>query len=246
MTTSSPKRPDDDFRLEGTCACVLDTNVLLELYSIHDLTKLYAAEFEKHGETAEERALVLYRRQRAAYTLGLAIALHERSFTTFQLGGESLRILSDRVPPDEDSLEAIYVQLFLYYVKDYCLANWNPVTDEKIDEGVKGNACDDILLNIARVNRLSLVTNEGSSERGLDDTHGMRGLAKTAGVQVFTPFEYLGTLGVPFPDASIRFADCFRKRQDEYLATRKTSDHANVREHLTFIGKVYQWCFDAT
>lgn len=237
---------DEDFRLDGHCACVLDTNVLLELYSIHDLSKLYAEEFEKHGETAGELARVLYRRKRAAYALGLAIALHERSLATFQLGGESLRILQERVPPGEDSLELAYVELFLYYVKDYCLADWSAVTDEKIDEGAKGNACDDNLLNIARVNRVALITNEGSSQHGIDDTHGIRGRARSAGVPVFTPAEYLGTLGVRFPEASIRFADRFRQRQDDFLAVRQHNDHEAVREHLALIGKVYQWCFDAT
>jgi hypothetical protein len=237
---------DDAYTLDGSCRCVIDTNVLLELYSVHDLTTLYTAEHGRHGDGAEHLASVVYRRRRAAYALALAIALHEKAQTTFQLGGESLRILEKRVPPDSDSLELAYVQLFLYYIKDYCLTDWNSVTDANIDAGAIGDACDDILLNVARVNTLPLITNEGNNVEGVDDSHGLRKRAIDSGVRVYTPREYLAELGVAFPAASMRFAERFHQNQDRYIATREHNDADAVREHLSFIGKVYSWCFDAT
>jgi hypothetical protein len=247
MTSTAPPSTAQAPRALGVaCDCVIDTNVALELYSLHDLTTLYDERHAAHGDKTENLAEVVHRRTRAADTLALAIALHEKRATSFQLVNEVIRILTARVLPRSGTFEAAYTQLFIHYIKDYCLPDWSEISDTQLGLAAKGTDCDTILLEVARDNGIALVTNEGNNVDGVDDSHGLRGRARAAGVRVFTPGEYVATLGVSFPKASVAFAERFKTRQAEYLAKRPIGDHANVQGHLDLISKVYRWCFEAT
>lgn len=232
--------------LAHSCSCVFDTNVVLELYSLHDLTRLYNQKHAVHGETTEDLPEVMHRRERAADTLALAIALHETQAQSFHLVSEALALLEKRVPHDSSTFERAYTGLFIHYIKDYCLADWGHISWEELGVGVTGDDCDELLLDVARANTLPLITNEGNKVGGIDESHGLRGRARALGVRVYTPGEYVATLGVAFPAASQAFANRFKNRQSEYLAKRPHDDHEFVREHLMAIGNIYQWCFNST
>jgi hypothetical protein len=225
------------------CSCVIDTNVILELYSIHDLMRDFEESHAKKGEAAAADPRVRFRRLRMADSLALAIALHEKRETSFQLVTEAIEMLVREVPPDSDGFERSWVQFFLYYTKDFCLADWGEESDSELGAGVKGTARDSILLDVARAKGVPLVTNEGNTQTGIDDTRGLRKRAIAARVAVCTPGEYVARLGVEFPAASMAFAARFRGRQEEYLAGRSDADAA--REHLAKIFDIYAWCFAA-
>lgn len=225
------------------CSCVIDTNVILELYSVHDLMRDFEESHAKKGEAAAEDPKVRFRRLRMADSLALAIALHEKKETSFQLVTEAIEMLMREVPPDSDGFERAWVQFFLYYTKDLCLADWGEESDSELGAGAKGTARDLILLEVARAKGVPLVTNEGNTQAGIDDKRGLRKRAIAARVPVFTPGEYVARLGVEFPAASEAFAERFRGRQEEYLAGRSDADAA--REHLAKISDIYGWCFAA-
>lgn len=235
-----------DLKLDSQCTCVIDTNVLLELYSIHDVSQLYDRLHAAHGDAAEFLPEVSYRRTRAAEALQLAVALHETSATTFVLVNEGIRLLTARVPPAVRTVELIYTQLFVQYVKDYALSNWRIATDEELDLTARREECDDLLLGIAHTNGIPLITNEGNSPSGIDDGRGLRGRGRAQGVAVFTPGEYVRQLQLNMPPAIRAFADRFKGLQETYIPTRGQPDDAqNVRDALDFIGMTYQWCLGA-
>lgn len=161
---------------------VLDTNVLVDVLSCHDLLEAY----DIHD--AESLPLV-YRRARARESLLLCMHLHDTWSDTLSLH-EAVRVLEKCSPPeDKVSFARAFTETFIWFVGDDLLPNWEmhvPTTDG----GEKGNAADRAYLELAKSRGLPLITNEGYTMDGLKDEK-LRGDAKAASVPVFAPREFI-------------------------------------------------------
>ena len=132
--------------------------MLLDLLSIHSLT----SEVESGGPDVE------WRRERARNALLFACYCHDRGVSTLSLG-EASAILRRSVDPEQDRLERMYVELFLYFVKDDLLRGWR-FQHVNGSETLRGNAADDEYLRIAVTERLVLITNEDLTPAGVRTT----------------------------------------------------------------------------
>lgn len=84
---------------ESQFTAVVDTNVLLDVYSCHDVAKTYDDVHSRLGVAAVDERSVVYRRARAQESLWLAIYFNKIGATTFSLHHESVELLTARVPP---------------------------------------------------------------------------------------------------------------------------------------------------
>jgi hypothetical protein len=190
---------------------ILDTNVLIDIFTCGDL----ADEYIRTQDVKTERSA--YRRARGRESLILAMHLHETRAATWSLPDESRRQVLRMAPPDQhDDPKLHFTWVFVNYVKDNALGGWNALLSKEGDEGLKGAECDDYLVHVAALNRVPLITNEGLSHLGFDDDHGIRGKAKAAGVRVYAPGDYWQGRINP-RRASRRFIAAFRRNAFRFI-----------------------------
>lgn len=169
---------------------IVDTNVLLDVYSSHDLIKTYEMTHARVGIKAIDDPTVSYRRIRARESFLLTLYFNKLKATTYSLHSEVLNMMRTRVPPAEggETMESDFTRTFLWYVKDYLLTDWNATCATKPGNEAK-NAADEAYIAQAKESRLPLITNEANGPNGIVDEK-MRKLAKDAGVPVFAPREF--------------------------------------------------------
>ncbi|MBL8940796.1 MAG: hypothetical protein JNM69_39995 [Archangium sp.] len=162
---------------------ILDTNVLVEIYSAADLYR--AAEEHELRDTLTagiDSDELRFRRARVRDSLLLAWYLSESNQTSRSLGDEATRTLTrDANPSELGEFRSQFIQVSIYFVKDYLLARWNPTVESG---DVRGNAADRILVSRAKELGVPVVSHEVHSDRAL------RKAARVEGVQVMTPREY--------------------------------------------------------
>jgi hypothetical protein len=206
-------------------AAVIDTNVLLDIYSIADLEKAYGA--AAGAETDETH----FRRVRARESLVFAWLLHQRAATTISLPFEPSRMLVRDAPPDaRDTLQTQHVQLSIYVVKDYVLDSWDHRSVRGADKNLTGERCDDLLLALAREERAPLVTNEGYSLSGVSSAtpRGLRAKGLRAGVRVLTPRDFWSG-AISDGRACRQFLARFDSETPKYLAGKgHPKEHTNA------------------
>jgi len=201
---------------------------MLEIYSCADLADEYTV-----NEVADSPAAV-YRRARAREALLLAIYLHEAKVATWSLANETLNHMQRVADPKKlDDPKTHFTYVFVNYVKDEVLPGWKAILTSPADEGLKGSACDAYLLRVAQHNGVPLVTNEGYSAKGIDDSHGLRRQGRDAGARVFTPREYWSGKINP-KRAARRFIQAFRKGVPHYLRHKAGN---NVRD----AARIFEW-----
>jgi len=176
---------------KGEPIAVLDTNVVLDLFSWHD----FHDHFGRRVTWASANNVRLddpqsrMRMARAREALLLAIYLHKTRAITFSISeAERLVIRVSQfdakgkpLSDDERGYKEAFVKTFLWFVKERLLVGWQDameVTD------AEGNDADDILLAHAKKKSLPLITNEGFTATGVDRKNRMRRKAKKEGVQI--------------------------------------------------------------
>lgn len=166
--------------MSGAIAAVIDTNVILDLYSLADLLRA-----NEEGTAIKHES----RRSRARDALLLAWSLHAECASTLSLGDEATRRVKALNEPSILSTTGHHMQMSIWFLKERVLRNWD---DRAKHEGdIRGGACDDALLALALENHCPLVTNEGVKTDGsVDDSHGLRSKARSAGAVVFSPREF--------------------------------------------------------
>ncbi len=169
-----------------TVTAIVDTNVILDIYLVNDLFKAYA---KADGDSEEG----LFRRARARESHLLAWYLHEKGALTLSLPNESLKLMIKMADPKAlHTVESQHAQLSIYFVKDYILDRWRGCYVRGSDDNIKGNACDDRLLDLAEQHRAPLITNEGYSVNGIsnDEPGKLRAKAHKRGIKVYTPRQF--------------------------------------------------------
>ena len=199
---------------------VVDTNVLIDIFSCHDLNQLLM----QLGEDGFLDRNAIYRRARARESLLLAIHLHSLGAKTYSVY-EPARLMERIVDPEAvQSLETHFTTHVLHFVRDYILQNWE-IRFPGEEDGQKGNAADAALLMFAKEHNIDLITNEGFTPAGIVDEK-LRLMAKREGVQVFTPREYWE--GKIDPDmVAIKFLEGFSCAAPKYCAQ---AENPNVAE----------------
>ncbi len=150
---------------------VIDSNVLLELYSCHDIARA--------PQDAKQ-----YRIDRARDSLVLAIYLDQVRATTYGLF-EAIEINRQRVPPGpvadagERSYELLFTTMFVWFVKDHVLTRWQPIAARDHDK-LRSNAADRHLEDFAYEHRKPLITREAKLAKR----------ARARGVEVYSPREF--------------------------------------------------------
>jgi hypothetical protein len=169
---------------------VTDTNVLLDVHSCHDLTTAYNDAYARLGKAAVDDLTVVYRRARARESLLLGMHLNRVKATTYSLHFEPVDLLTKRAPPAAGgaTMESDFTNMFLHFVKDYVLPDWNMIMPTQPGTEAKNDA-DKAYIDYAKQHGLPLITNEGYGQNGLVDEK-MRKLAKDAGVAVYAPREF--------------------------------------------------------
>jgi hypothetical protein len=225
---------------ESQFSAVVDTNVVLDVYSCHDVAKRYDEVHSRLGIAAVDEASVVYRRTRARESLLLAIYFNKIGASTFSLHHESVELLTTRVPPAPggQTLESDFTTVFLYFVKDYVLPEWESHMPTEPGDA-SGNDADRLLVEFAKEHALPLITNEGFTQRGVVEEK-MRKRAREAGVSVFSPRQfYLGKIDEA---AEIEaFLSRFRDQVPRYLEARKRElGEDNVAEVLSWVYGYYR------
>ena len=111
---------------------VLDTNVIVDMYSSHDVYNAYA---EMHSGDVEDQKL-RYRRARARESLLLGVYLHRQRLTSFSYW-EPVTIIEQNVDKTQlTQFNTHFTTCFLHFVKNHLLHGWNFATPPEPDEYV--------------------------------------------------------------------------------------------------------------
>lgn len=213
---------------------ILDTNVFVQLYSIHDLS-----EAGSKGNLQDPEFLSRRRRMREA--LLFACLCHRDGLATGSVLNEPLRILLSRVPPEVDTLETYYTTAFIHFVQERVLSAWQVGwLNDYDDTSLVGTRVDDLLLEAARKEGLPLVTDEGNTKDGIRP-EGLRKKAIAAGVDVYTPGEFLALHKLDAARAAAEFFARFDAERPAYFETHPNADEVlaafldDLRRILAFV-----------
>jgi len=199
---------------------VVDTNVLLDIFSCHDISNAYAQFGELTAEQEIDLPPAVYRRARARESLLLAFYFHAQKATTYSLKDEVLAIMQGRVDPSaDDTWHTQHTMQFAHFVTNQLLSGWRLASQPSLGAAaLQGDDADAHLVEYAREHGLPLITNEGFGPTGIR-AEKMRKLATDAGVNVFAPGEFWrGQI-----DESSEIEDFlrrFRKQAPAYAAAR--------------------------
>ena len=165
---------------------VLDTNVLLDVYSCHDLERIY----QDGAHVNDPRAIA--RRARAREALILGMYLSDIGATTYSVATEPIEQMHRHVDQNNGAeFTYHYTMLFTNVVRSELLRGWKDALPPGHDPTMAGNRADDALVDFAAAHNLPLVSSEGLSHTGdIDEKKRVRKRAKGLGVPVFTPREF--------------------------------------------------------
>lgn len=177
---------------------VLDTNVYRELITTADLWR------EIHrGPRLEEE--LIQRLFRAQSSYALLQWLHENEVATVGSGLELIAQLGKDpyCGPDLEgrttlieTLGTSEISLFIHHLEKCCFRGWY-FGQSSHPPGLEGTDVDRWLVELARNERLPLISNEGWRGNGeMNEKKEVRRLAKAAGVSVYTTKEFLIPKGV--------------------------------------------------
>jgi hypothetical protein len=221
----------------GVYAAVVDTNVLLEIFSAHDVLE---ADVEHAWQV--DRPKPLRRRARARDALLLAMCLHRIGARTYSLRGELTALIQARVPPGSIDDRIDYVDVFRGLVRPTALWGWKCRLGPPDD--ARGTDADDALIEFARAHGLPLITNEGIAEDGTRSTDPRKIPRKAllAGVSVLRPGEFFADKIDTRRETSAFLAAMERGARDFVLAHR---DRQAATASLSWIGRYYRKILDA-
>lgn len=231
MTAIAPTTPPTTIEvplLPPGLAAIIDTNVLVDLYSCSDLLHEYESLGQADLAKAMQTPKAIWRRARARESLLLGWHFHTIGAQTFHLVTEQIEILMrpEVAKPGQGSFTGAFATIFINFVKERVLSEWNSGTNENVGKGMNGTRIDNLLLATAKRAGLPLITNEGYSETGVSDIK-LRGKCVAQGVPVFIPRHFwIGKLDAKLEGT--RLLQRFDEMAPPYLAAADT----RLRHHL--------------
>jgi hypothetical protein len=186
---------------------VLDTNVMLEVYTCHDVIDAYGKSIDKFKASPDLHTSlgdldivfdtkVQSRLTRARESLLLALHLHRARATTVILRDEFDEKLHELVPiTPSGSLAQSFTSTVEHLVHKAMLCDWRVVADASPGTQ-RSHEADRDLLRFARAAGVPLISNEGRRPDGTIDWDGRKipARAKAAGVIACSPREFCGAL----------------------------------------------------
>jgi len=174
-------------------SAVLDTNVLLAIYSWHDLLDAMERTLGQDPTANLTHADIQFWAQRARAAFILALFFNERRWATWSPPNELTRTLMSKAPPvgEEHGPKSNFVRLFVYFIKEKLLPDWLAGGDRLSDESIIGNGVDELCLNAATEHSIPLVSWDGHGPNGLDPQKFISREARERGIDLVTPEELL-------------------------------------------------------
>jgi tetratricopeptide (TPR) repeat protein len=192
-TEVDPDRSAPQDRESPVPTVVVDTDVLLEIYSCHDIEDTFNPRFDKIGRAALQDPSVKHRFDRVRESILLAIYLNKTSAVVFIHNSEFIRLLTTRVPPASvsgRSWRTDFTTFVIHFVSDILLPIWSKGPFGTTTPGTEvGGNVDRVLLKVAKEHAIPLITNAGNRPSGVNKVK-LRALAQAEGVQVYTPAEF--------------------------------------------------------
>jgi hypothetical protein len=187
---------------------VIDTNVLVDVLSSHDVLNAYGMKMSLDVD-------MVYRRARARDSLILFEHLHRRKAWTVNLRDEPWNVLS-RVGPVGHLDGRVYVATRFLFADLW--RDWRRLPpDESPTPEPTGTKADRMLVSIAKAYDLPLITNEGHSKTGvIDEGKAIRRFAREDGVDLCTPVEFWHGQ-IDAIEASYRILTKFRNRRGFFI-----------------------------
>ena len=219
---------------------LLDTNVMLEIYTIVDMLRL--ADELGSPEAARRSPTFSYRQERARNSIVLAYHLAKRHQSVGVLGAEVVKILEKLIPDPkagEDGTAFIFTTAVVQVVREFALRDLKIGALTNVDHDAHGTTADTELLNEAKSKKLPLITWEGITEAGFSDSpKSLRNRGLKEKVAVFSPTEYLACQKVNVQDEAWRFVFACTKAVRE---ARQKGVFAERRDILESIVPMYRF-----
>jgi hypothetical protein len=220
---------------------VVDTNVLEDLYSWHDLFDHYNPEDGKSPDIGDPKSV--WRRARVREALLLACHFHNTRATTVSIseGERQLLEVADESGKAKDGSDqrhkAAYITIFLWLVQEHVLNGW---TQGARRSNARGNDADEELMALAKEHSLPLITSEGYTPTG-PVAKKMRLTGTQQGIQVLTAAEYLAVFAKDMDQnaEAEAFLERFKAHVPAYLVKHNTS---NVRRFVADMEDYYRHC----
>ncbi len=113
--------------LQPEPVAIVDTNVMLDVLSLHDLDKTYCDDFAKLGPAARDTTRFQYRHERARSSFLMALHFDAIGATTHPAQAELERLLYANVPKvaGGEDIRCDFTTFHLHFVKDMVLRSWN-------------------------------------------------------------------------------------------------------------------------
>lgn len=185
---------------------VVDTNVLIETHSFHDIARARPGTEDSRMELARNSLL-------------LAIHLHQKRAITYSLY-EIAEVMMARVPVDQPTLERLFAGVFAHFVKDLVLDGW----DSRVWAGgnPRSSEADRHLIDRAEEIERPLITRDSRMTSG----------ARERGVTVHTPEEFWRREGLDVERSTRRFLARFRALAPQYARQRDPDQFDARMRHL--------------
>jgi hypothetical protein len=214
MSTAPVEQP-------GTPDAVLDTNVGVTIYSWHDLLDEGDRLLKKNPNATLADPALSFRRRRARSAFLLMLFLNERKWKVIAPLNEYQRTLVKRVSPD--SATSNFTRLYLYFIGDLLLPNWEAGGDLTDDANIQGNDVDLFCLAQAERHRIPFISWEGDTPTGPDPTRLIPTKARARGIDLVTPEQLLARLRFTEGPAIQRFFSDWDGHAPAYLESNPSA-----------------------
>jgi len=223
---------------------VIDTNVIVDLYSWHDFNDHFDSRvsYASSDDVSLDDPVSKMRFSRARRALLLAIHLHNTKAITYSLS-ESVTLLKrltqfdaqgKPLDPDERIRREAFTKTFLWFVKRRLLTDWK---DGMRVADLSSNEADRALVAFANEHSLPLITNEGFTATGVNPRKLMQRLARESGVRIVQAADFYGTEMDEAEEAKVffrRFRKVLPVYKKWYVEKHPSGKHAidQILRHL--------------
>jgi len=207
--------------------------VCLAIYSWHDLFDEGVRLIAKNPSATLADGALAFRRERARTAFFLLLFFDEHKWNTVVPLHEVQRTLMKNAAPE--SVKSNFVRLFLYFLKDELLPDWEAGGDLADDANITGNDVDLFCLAEAERHQIPFISWEGDTPAGPNPTRLIPTQAKVRAIDLVTPQELLRRHQYSEGPAMKRFFASWDARAAAYLKS-----NPGARETMLVLRDFYE------